>query len=508
MVNILNLYFFITIFLISYIIMFISHRGKALYIKLFAVLFFTILIYDYGYLMIINANNMEQIKFWNKFQYLAVPFISYTWLLATLLYTDNLIKIKSKFSFFLIIIPILTFFIKLTNDSHHLYYNSFEFEVRNGINILLIDNGIFYYIYQSFHLLVTLTIILINLKGYKTGEKIERQKYLISIIATIIPGISVILNIFKPFEIGIDYSAIFLPASVIILAIGITKYDFLDIEKHARNKIFENSEQGIIVLNRFMKIIDYNKSAKSFFSLINQELREDYLDTNMISDKELYEKLCKRERVIYYFKNERKERFFQIDTEFLTNKFHDAHGFVKYIRDITSEMKKNSELEYLAKTDELTKLNNRREFIEKSEKVVERARFENESISLILMDIDYFKSVNDNFGHLAGDVVINKIGLLIKDIFHSKGIDGRLGGEEFVVLLPKVDLDEAFEKAEELRKMVKELSYPEVSSDLNITMSIGVASVNEEYSLNDLLKRADKAMYISKSQGRNRTTKS
>ena len=507
MVNILNLYFFITIFLISYIIMFISNRGKALYIKLFAGLFFTVLIYDYGYLMIINANNMEQIKFWNRFQYLAVPFISYMWLLATLLYTGNIIKIKSKLSFFLIIIPMLTFFIKLTNDSHHLYYNSFEFEVKNGMNSLLIDNGPFYYIYQSFHLMVTLIIILINLKGYRTGEKIERHKYLISVIATVIPGISVILNIFQPFEIGIDYSAIFLPVSVIILAIGITKYDFLDIEKHARNKIFENSEQGIIVLDRFMKIIDYNKSAKLFFSSINQELREDYLDTNMINDKDLYEKLYKKDRAIYYFKNERKERFFQIDTEFLSNRFHDAHGFVKYIRDITSEMKKNRELEYLAKTDELTQLNNRREFIEKSEKVVEKARVLRENVSLILMDIDYFKSVNDNFGHLAGDIVINKIGKLIKEKFEAEGIAGRFGGEEFVVLLPNTDLEVAFDESEEMRKKVEAISYTEVSFDLKVTMSIGVVSIRQNYDLNDLLKRADEAMYISKSQGRNRTTK-
>jgi hypothetical protein len=394
--------------------MFISNSGKALYIKLFIVLFVTILVYDYGYLMIINVDSLKEIKFWNNFQYLTVPFISYTWLLATLLYTGNISKIKSKSSFVLAIIPIFIFFVKLTDGMHNLYYKTFDFEIKNGMNSLIIEKGIFYYIYQAFHLAVTLAIISINLKGYKNGEKIEKRKYIITFIASVIPGISVILNLIQPLEIGLDYSAIFMPISVIILAIGITLYDFLDIEKHARNKIFENSEQGIVVLNRFMKVIDYNKSAKNFFTFVNQDLREDYLDNNMISDIELYKKLYKNDSSIYQFKKFNKERFFQIDTEFLSNRFHDAHGFVKYIRDITSEMHKKNELEYLAKTDELTKLNNRREFMKKSEVLVEKARALKESISLILMDIDYFKSVNDNFGHLAGDVVINKIGKLIK----------------------------------------------------------------------------------------------
>ena len=160
--------------------------------------------------------------------------------------------------------------------------------------------------------------------------------------------------------------------------------------------------------------------------------------------------------------------------------------------------------ERLARKDVLTGIWNRRAFIEMSEKLILDSKRHNIPLSIIMIDIDHFKSVNDKYGHEGGDIVLREFSKNIDQQTRENDIFARIGGEEFVMVLPHTHFINATQKAESLRKCIEERAINIEEKTLNITASMGVAEFNaEEDSLDTLLARADKAMYYIKSHGRN-----
>jgi len=156
----------------------------------------------------------------------------------------------------------------------------------------------------------------------------------------------------------------------------------------------------------------------------------------------------------------------------------------------------------MARTDELTSINNRRSFMELGEQITRLCHRQAKPLSALLIDVDHFKRINDTYGHSAGDGVLKHIGALLARQFRAADVCGRLGGEEFAVLLADTDAAAASAVAEKLRQTIASASVPWQAHMLNITVSIGVASHNDN--LSTLLHRADTAMYQAKTGGRNR----
>jgi diguanylate cyclase (GGDEF)-like protein len=154
--------------------------------------------------------------------------------------------------------------------------------------------------------------------------------------------------------------------------------------------------------------------------------------------------------------------------------------------------------------DGLTGLFNRRHFLALAEAEWDRARRYGRPLSLLMCDIDLFKSINDRFGHDAGDRVIVAIAQACRD--HTRGADivARVGGEEFVVLLPETNADDAQVLAERLRQAVGVLRLSHPEADLAATISIGVADESGAKDVAEMMKRADRALYAAKRDGRNR----
>ncbi len=132
-----------------------------------------------------------------------------------------------------------------------------------------------------------------------------------------------------------------------------------------------------------------------------------------------------------------------------------------------------------------------------------KARIEVRNVSIIFFDIDYFKNVNDTYGHDVGDVVLRKVAKTIELNLRTSDTSARWGGEEMVAVLLQVSEAEAMAKAEEIRAKVEALVFPE-APDLRLTVSAGVASFGESKTLSELVKRADRALYAAKNAGRNK----
>jgi diguanylate cyclase (GGDEF)-like protein len=164
----------------------------------------------------------------------------------------------------------------------------------------------------------------------------------------------------------------------------------------------------------------------------------------------------------------------------------------------------------MAITDELTQLYNRRYFHTSLDAEISRAKRYAHSISLLILDIDHFKQVNDNHGHQIGDQVLSELGTTITSITRENDIVARYGGEEFAIILPEAELPEACDCAEKIRKAIEKKGFIlEDGSFLNLTTSIGVASAGRikipvKDVAENIIKLADQALYKAKESGRNR----
>jgi len=155
-----------------------------------------------------------------------------------------------------------------------------------------------------------------------------------------------------------------------------------------------------------------------------------------------------------------------------------------------------------AATDELTGLFNRRYFNESFTKLSGVARRHKFPVSLIMTDVDKFKSVNDRYGHSIGDEVLKQFAAIMKSLVREEDIVARWGGEEFILLLSHTDLDGAVALAERIRTTFESKSVH--GTNLTVTASFGVVEFNEGEDAEELIKRADKALYRAKDEGRNR----
>jgi diguanylate cyclase (GGDEF)-like protein len=167
--------------------------------------------------------------------------------------------------------------------------------------------------------------------------------------------------------------------------------------------------------------------------------------------------------------------------------------------------KANLELQVMASTDMLTNVHNRRSLFELGNKQLHIARRYERPLTLIIMDVDHFKNINDTYGHAVGDLVLKHIARTCKTLLRTADIFGRYGGEEFVAVCPETDVHGTAILAERLRALVQNMAIPEVKELSNVTISLGVATLSPtDTDISQTISRADKALYQAKQQGRNK----
>lgn len=277
--------------------------------------------------------------------------------------------------------------------------------------------------------------------------------------------------------------------------------------------IIESTQEGILVVDENRKVIYVNSSFKEMWHIMDDSILTDEQSIfaatlDQLKDAQAY--IAKTEELYDSYRNDlhtiefKDGRAYERFTCPLLDK-QEMMGRLWSFRDITERKRAEEKLQKMATTDELTELWNRRYFMDAARKELERARRYGHHFSFIIFDIDYFKTVNDTLGHAAGDATLQQLAVLLRKVVRDIDVPGRLGGEEFGVLLPGTSIKEALLAAERLRSVIENTPAKYENEEVKYTVSIGVTAYREGVnSFDELFKEADAALYQAKESGRNK----
>ena len=197
------------------------------------------------------------------------------------------------------------------------------------------------------------------------------------------------------------------------------------------------------------------------------------------------------------------EAWMELTIKPVKNDLGDVTHFVSIERDVTEQVLLQEQLDRLSKTDELTGLANRRAFYEALESEYIRYKRSDVEYTVLMFDIDFFKQVNDTYGHIAGDKVLKSLGELCGNVFRAQDIVARVGGEEFCTILPNTSKEKAYQTAIRFLESIRKMMIKFEQKIIRITVSIGIAEVDhEDIDSAEAVKRADNALYLAKDSGR------
>ncbi|WP_417326856.1 diguanylate cyclase [Halarcobacter sp.] len=284
-----------------------------------------------------------------------------------------------------------------------------------------------------------------------------------------------------------------------------------------QTKSILDAQDNMVILTDLANPIDANKKFFEYFQVSNLEeflvkhnsILDVFKRDNNLLNKDIFEdsknwisklsELNEIDRTVKIENKDGEDRVFTINIDDYEQK---GEHYVISFTDITELKEKSNLLEYQANHDQLTGLFNRQKFNEIFKKEIKREKRYNNSLSLIIFDIDNFKNFNDDFGHNVGDEVLKIISKVLLENIREHDSVARWGGEEFLVLLPQTDELGAKNVAEKIRKAIE--SYKRDDIPRQITASFGVTRFKEDDNETSVLKKADDALYKAKKEGKNR----
>jgi diguanylate cyclase (GGDEF)-like protein len=503
--NFISLYLVIILILTVFWAAYIKTLNGSSFTNAIMMLCFALCFYILGYALELNSCEPSQIVFWNHVEYVGIPFVSALWLTTALLYTGRYSKNKIVLSAAIYLIPVISLILRYTNDHHHLYFAFVGFAEEFGKLVLIKESGAWMYV-QSVHsmLMILISMGLFIQDAARTGVK-QRGKILLTIAASFFAIAGLLLTQIKPFGFTIDYMVLCLPVTASLIVIAIARFDLLETRSIARSRAFEFSGNAILLVNRQNKVIDYNISAKSLFERLQVHISNTDLATLLQGVPDLLEAMLRRDTNLIQLQLDGREHCYEIATRGIDERPL-PRGWIKTVRDVTEIHRLNEELKKQAITDELSMLNNRRAFMQIGREWVDASEQSGGSLSLCMFDIDFFKQVNDHYGHPAGDSIIQDFGRLLKEHFSPDGLVARLGGEEFAVLQSGRSVEQVRQSLRAFLGMVRGHTFHYRNQQIHLTVSAGCTKKSRGQTLESLMRNADKALYESKAHGRDRIT--
>jgi diguanylate cyclase (GGDEF)-like protein/PAS domain S-box-containing protein len=465
--------------------------------------------------------------FWMNLAQIGPDFSSPLWILMVKAYTGQPTWLNRKQCCALFILPVITTILMWTNDFHHLLRRAvFPVKIAEGVNYVGISRGPWFWVEVAYAYLLFASALFILLRFARRQQEAKNAKVNTLILSLLIPLFSnfldiINLNPLKPY----GATSIFFSLSGLVLVWGLFRQRLFDLAPIASEKVVESMVDGVVVIDEEGFIVDFNQSAQAL--IWPDEIREHILGRN--SEKEFLKWVKYPQQyearhfsgspVLLPEVENRHNQYFTISISALFEQNGRYIGQVTIFHDITSLHETNERLQSQldenkalqaqlaeqAMRDPLTGCFNRRVLSDTLPIELARARREGYPISIVMLDIDHFKTINDTYGHAAGDQTLQVLGNILRTAFREGDHVYRMGGEEFLVILPGVEAATAALRLNHLRETVENIQLPFEGLSVHITLSIGISVYpNNGATLDDLINKADKALYKAKDAGRNR----
>lgn len=483
--------------------------------------------YSIGYSMELMSATLSEVNFWSKFQYLGLPFVPVLCVALSLTITRKKGPIPINFIILAAIPGAITCLLRLTSESHHLFYGRMELVSNGYFNILSFEKGSWYYIHFIYFLICATFAVAQYLKAYQVSSGHIKAQLVLMMIASGMPFISIGINLANVFPFQMDSGSFFILFDYLLFYYGIFRYNMLDLIPLSRDRVFEWMQDGVMVLDIDDHLMDYNQAASCIFPILHEAKTGECIQVALKDCTEFLGALEAWQTHRQVAEPADEESLLPQDYEFeivyahlqetqcykarfktLTDKNNDV-GTVIIVTDITKAKALLRTLEKTAQLDALTLINNRRHFIELVDIQMKRLERHDCNGILVLFDLDHFKDVNDQHGHQAGDLVLRTIAQKTLQNLRQIDILGRYGGEEFIIFLPDTNLDQAIMVVERIRKAFEEEPIFWHDEPIRVTASFGMTLQKDALQMqcrdfDQLVKLADEAMYSAKQLGRNR----
>lgn len=462
--------------------------------------------------------------FWSKLEYVGSGSVITLFLIFVLHFTHHHHWLTPRNMALLWVIPAFNVALVATNEWHHLVWSEVVPDPHGSSFVIYAHNLGFYWVMVCVYIYVVVGIVLLIQKAVLPSFLYRQQSRMV-IAGALLPLLGASIYTLRLTPPGLNLTPISFMLTGLICFVNLFCFRMFDLVPIARDTLIEKMSDAVLVLDMRNRLIDMNPAAKQ-----------------LIGTKGLYigqsadQVLAKWQEIVklYHLHESVKTEilidpvtpvYVEVRLTSLYNFRNQLTGQLLFIRDITQryqaemELRKANEslqkqvleikilqaqLQEQAARDGLTGLFNRRYFDEKFPKELVQAAQNTYSVALIVMDIDYFKAINDTFGHQAGDRVIQAFADLLRYYSRSQDIVCRYGGEEFVLALPRMTQESAFYLAEQIRLAFHAIRLEFGGKDIQTTVSGGVGVFPDHgKTSNDLLKVVDQALYAAKLDGRN-----
>lgn len=497
-----------TIDLVLFIVMASSlHKSKGL--SWVGLLFLLGGIYAVGYALELATETLEIKIILNHIQYLALPFIAIAWLYIARVYDSPNRVLPKKQLLFISLIPFISCVGVLSFPylQDFFFYTSAALDTENvaqnlGLVVLVLGKGPWYFVQAAYNLVLLGWSAFLYFRTFlrNVGDR-NRTGALWMGIFSVIATAGTIITFSSPETAGIDITLYFLLFIGFFSLYTMMKFEYFDLKTSALRAAFETLDEPSMILGNQLEIVSWNEALqRSGFPTPKTHMPiGDY-----IRDLEVIESIREGKTIEYTWH----EKKFLIESIPLTASSGRHSGSILRFNDMTLYFSRMETLHYEATHDELTRLLNRRAFMEEAETYMKERQLERERFAMIMLDIDDFKNVNDTYGHVIGDCILEQLAVRISSELPPESVFCRYGGEEFMILLKNTTHETADALGEKIRAAVcrNRFTVGDLELDIRISLGIGFGDTSISGMLRDFVAKADEAMYQSKRAGKNRVT--
>ncbi|CAM3700484.1 histidine kinase N-terminal 7TM domain-containing protein [Cohnella lubricantis] len=512
-------------------------------------------IYAWGFAFELASRSLDEIKFWVAVEYLGMPFAPPLCLLIAMHYVGMERRLRGAWKLLMFVIPAISFLLVATNDYHHLFYQSIYLREGAPTPMADIKMGEWYIVHGSYTFGCLFAAVLLLARHWTKTKGAYHLQLGILIASMLVPIVAAFVYLMGLTPNGMDPVPVLTCLTTALSAWAIFTNRMLTVVPVARDTIFESMRDGVLVLDSDGRLVDYNhaaaamipslgypdvgrsideiwreKSGSSFpLCLAGDRDEREFADEQTrqhehggqasqgmqgAQDRQdvqgrqsaLDEQAALADQVEQQIEWPGKDGvfYYRIHSAAVRKPNEARPGRIVTLIDVTEQRRLQQNLQLLAYYDGLTRIYNRTRFLHLSKEQLERSAAAGEPLSILLFDIDYFKQINDTYGHDVGDEALRHVVSICSRALGPDALFGRYGGEEFVLCLPSAGMEAAAACAEQLRRDIADSPLSMPDGDIRITASFGVAEVSEAAnSIQALLREADKALYRSKEGGRN-----